>query len=238
MWRVLEKEPTSNNEAKRSEGAWQTSVERWLFPFLSSATKENVVVACVSQSMMVATTLDLKTGVVTVNGTVVWLSGMRTRASSMTSGDQHGFEYSQSRVRKTATVALVAVSRVCGGASTESVNAAQANEEGKKRADGDVVEREREGAVVAVREGGEGRAAHPRFQRQCSVERCQGSVCEGFKREKGKTNLSILVAEARAATHRTAHRTLPHVFATSLHIVLAAPSVTHTHTHTQRTQLL
>lgn len=96
-------------------------MERWLFPFLSSATKENVVVACVSQSMMVATTLDLKTGVVTVNGTVVWLSGMRTRASSMTSGDQHGFEYSQSRVRKTATVALVAVSRVCGGASTESV---------------------------------------------------------------------------------------------------------------------
>lgn len=181
--------------------------------------------------MMVATTLDLKTGVVTVNGTVVWLSGMRTRASSMTSGDQHGFEYSQSRVRKTATVALVAVSRVCGGATTESVNAALANErEGKKRADGDVVEREREGAVVAVREGGEGRAAHPRFQRQCSVERCQGSVCEGFKREKGKTNLSILVAEARAATHRTAHRTLPHVFATSLHIVLAAPSVTHTHT--------
>lgn len=117
------------------------------------------------------------------------------------------------------------------GSINRKRDSALANErEGKKRADGDVVEREREGAVVAVREGGEGRAAHPRFQRQCSVERCQGSVCEGFKREKGKTNLSILVAEARAATHRTAHRTLPHVFATSLHIVLAAPSVTHTHT--------
>ena len=36
----------------------------------------------------------------------------------------------------------------------------------------------------------------------------------------------IFVAEARAATHRTAHRVVPHVFATSLHIASPAPSVT------------
>lgn len=81
---------------------------------MSSAAKENVVAECVSQSMIAATTLDLKTGDVTVNGAALWLRGMRRRASFMTSGDQHGFEYIQSCARKTATVALVSESRVCG----------------------------------------------------------------------------------------------------------------------------